>query len=330
MEVIQSNNISSLPSIIFLNSIAFDEETWQSYCQCFNLVFDKSYNKSYFLQKYQTTVLGYSFHGLLIDEVKRVNGGVTIIPFLYSFRNEEKLIGLAVDAFVHPGFRSDPFILAEMYALASSEAKKHGLYGIISVPNAIAYPYWKQFVGWQDIGELSYYALPLNIEKFLNIPKTLVLMANFILRSWSKLTAYFCYPKHREINLLKNSLFLQQRIYNWHQVINYEEITIILRTQDEEGIKTTYILGCFDLQMNWSAYAYRKAINFIISRIQPDIILFIGNMPFKQVSLFKVPRKKIPKSLPLTFDFLEKRTIDCSEYLNLKNWDFSLINYDVR
>jgi len=330
MVVIQPSNTDFFHEVIFLKTTGFDNQIWESYCKIFNQVFDKSFEKSYFIQKYQTTVLGYSFHGLLFDEFHQVKGGVTIIPYIYLVNKEKRLIGLAVDAFIHPEFRSNAFILADMYSLASSEARKANLFGILSVPNSVAYPYWKNFVGWQDIGKLPYYALPLRLEKFMNITSSLRKITNTALSIWGKLTIYFSFTRHRKIKLLKNPSFLEHRLYTWHHVIKDESTIVILRTQHEERIKTTYILGCFDLHMNWSKRAYKKAIHFTICRIRPDIILFIGNLPFHQCTLFKVPHKKIPKVLPLTFDFLKEKNVGGLDYLECKNWDFSLINYDVR
>ena len=47
--------------------------------------------------------------------------------------------------------------------------------------------------------------------------------------------------------------------------------------------------------------------------------------------LFKVPQKFVPKPLPLTYYVLDKKNkAKYSDMSNLENWDFSLMNFDVR
>ena len=62
-----------------------------------------------------------------------------------------------------------------------------------------------------------------------------------------------------------------------------------------------------------------------------DMILFVGFLHMKQCALFKCPKRFVPKRLPLTYYVLNKA--DREQYSDMKdskNWDFSLINFDVR
>ena len=78
-----------------------------------------------------------------------------------------------------------------------------------------------------------------------------------------------------------------------------------------------------------------KSLSFclreILNKDRADAILFVGILGLRQFSLFKTPHKFVPKPLPLTFHVIDKTNKDFMESMKQKyNWDFSLMNFDVR
>lgn len=74
-----------------------------------------------------------------------------------------------------------------------------------------------------------------------------------------------------------------------------------------------------------------KAIRTIAKTEQVDMILFVGFLHMKQMGLIKCPKRFIPKRLPLTYCVLDRT--DKEKYSDMQlsnNWDFSLMNFDVR
>ena len=74
-----------------------------------------------------------------------------------------------------------------------------------------------------------------------------------------------------------------------------------------------------------------KASNYIIKNTDADLILYVGYLKLFQTLFIKLPKKFEPKKLPLTCDILDDKDIDTySDMLEIKNWNFGLLNYDVR
>ena len=69
----------------------------------------------------------------------------------------------------------------------------------------------------------------------------------------------------------------------------------------------------------------------IIKKEHPDAVLYVGFMHFPQCLMIKLPKKMVPKRLPLTCYVLNKeRETQFSDVANPDNWNFSLMNFDVR
>jgi hypothetical protein len=74
-----------------------------------------------------------------------------------------------------------------------------------------------------------------------------------------------------------------------------------------------------------------KAVSFIKRFRDIDAVFFIGKLNLTQFLMFKVPKKVEPKRLPLVFDIISPEDHGVfSEINNIKNWNYSLLNYDVR
>ena len=99
---------------------------------------------------------------------------------------------------------------------------------------------------------------------------------------------------------------------------------------DEEGVKTAYIMD-FRQQGKRTHRALISLVTHILRKEKADAILFIGDLQLKQFILFKVPAKKVPQRFPLTIDYLGEDNKGIKNIVLLpNNWDFSLINFDVR
>ena len=64
---------------------------------------------------------------------------------------------------------------------------------------------------------------------------------------------------------------------------------------------------------------------------KPDIILFIGHLRLIQFLLMRVPRKSEPQPLPLIFNLTSSSYNEYFEpFSDEENWNFGLMNFDVR
>ena len=73
------------------------------------------------------------------------------------------------------------------------------------------------------------------------------------------------------------------------------------------------------------------AVSHIFRHEKIDIIMFVGTLRINQSILIKVPNKFQPKKLPFTYTLLNAdHSEKYSDMDNKNNWDFSLLNLDVR
>lgn len=307
------------------------KEEWFTYTIGFGEVFKKKTSISYFQRKYTNVEGGTSYHALLKDEKVGVVGGCTILPCLYERNKEPFLIGLAVDVFIRENYRTDPLMLRKMYKRLCILLIQKNIVAVMAVPNATAYPYWKNVVKWKDVGIINYWMLPVRIGN--------------ILKRWKLLNAFSLFYTHLMIGLSVSVAIYDFSTYNYTYKISpeggfmqhrYEDGYTIykddiyfyaFRIVDEEGIKTAYILDATKCGKRTTA-AFLKAVKHILQG-NIDLILYIGKVGCFQSLFFKTPRKLEPKALHLTCDLLssEKKYADI---YNIKKWDFGLKNYDVR
>ena len=74
--------------------------------------------------------------------------------------------------------------------------------------------------------------------------------------------------------------------------------------------------------------AFLKVIK-VIRQQNVDLIIYVGKMGVFQTLFIKVPKKLEPKKLPLMCDVLIPND-KFSDIYDINNWDFGLLNYDVR
>ena len=73
------------------------------------------------------------------------------------------------------------------------------------------------------------------------------------------------------------------------------------------------------------------AVSHIFRLEKIDIIMFVGTLRINQSILIKVPTKFQPQKLPFTYNLLDFNDSEkYSDMNNENNWDFSLLNLDVR
>jgi hypothetical protein len=103
----------------------------------------------------------------------------------------------------------------------------------------------------------------------------------------------------------------------------------IYRIFNEKGINTAYIMD-FRENGKRTFKALVCLITQILQKEKVGAILFIGELNFRQFLLLPVPENKAPQRFPLTYDLLDNNSEFETVLSNPKNWDFSLMNFDVR
>ena len=284
------------------------------YTLSFNQAFSQNKEVNFFLKKYLNSPLDYSFHSFAINE-KKIVAACTIIPYEYKISEKDVLIGLVVDTFILKEFRKkDPFLLLKMYKSLKSEIRKKELIATVSVPNLNAYNYWKKIVKCRDLMNLNYYII-LNNKIILNF---LQIINKFILRNNSQ--------SQKKIRIVKNKKFYKQRLTFNHKIYEDDNYRCVFTFHNEKNKNIAYLIDFYNTKTNEKDMS---SLIFSINNIKnnnADVIIFVGKIDLNQLLLIKIPSFLEPKKLNVIIDNFENH----EELLISDNWDFGLLNYDVR
>ncbi|MEI7981156.1 MAG: hypothetical protein WCI71_05855 [Bacteroidota bacterium] len=322
--------------ILTLKSTEIPENLWCSLVNSFNSVFSKSFTVGFFRHKYFTTIKGYSFHSLYLNEYNEVVGNCTIIPIEYFVNQKTVLVGLTVDIFINENYRNHTLALVELYESIKPLTFADEVQLIVGVPNNKAYSYWKHFIGWKDVGEIPYYALSLRVGNLIKQFKILNTFSLFFSYSWlytfGSINSLFNFHEARSlIRINRDRSIIEKQRYNFqHQIkLLNDQTNISYRIENEDGVIVAYLIDYYNIHKNRTSKALFQAISYIITKEKIDLLLYVGQIKMMQCLLFKVPKRFEPKKLWL---MAENLNMDISDNLlfDFKNWDFGLFNFDVR
>lgn len=279
---------------------------------------------------------GYAYHAVAFDDATgEIKGFNTYTPSLY--KNQLKLF-IGGSAFVRKKYRKDIFIFFDMIEALKEKGIEEGFVAALGVPNHNALDYSLKFFGATLIGFLDYYILPRNISRCVRKPWLFPI--NWLTRC---LTTFYVDFQYLLSNLWNNqeiepkySLVVDDEYLNARFAdscyIKYIEnkFTAYFRIVYENGVKVAYLMD-FREDRARTKRALVKAVRFIIKTKEPDAILFVGFLRMKQHVLLKVPKRYIPKPLPFVYGTFTKA--DRERYKDMKdmnNWNYSLMNFDVK
>ena len=318
-------------SIKSLLTSELTKDTLSKMAESFNCVFKKTYPVNYFADKYNNSALGFSFHGLLYHE-EIVVGSFSVIPKKYEANNKHYIFGLACDAFILEGHRKDELFLKRMHQAVVERLAEFKVSFVFSIPNDVAYPYWKYMVKYKDIGEMNYYIYPVKIGALVSSLKFINPFSSLFAGAWSTLLPLFNSKKllhvsDSGIGLSIDEEFLKQRFNASYSIITLSSASFfVYKIIEEDGIRVAYLFlivpstaGCLNRAMS---KLLKEKSNF-------DVVMFIGNWDEKPLSLMKVPKHKEPRKQRFVGTILDPN--NCPEgVLNIKNWRLSLSDFDNR
>ena len=304
-----------------------DEEVVKIY-KLFNEVFEQNRDVTTFRKEYENTVLGYSYHSMLLHEGEIV-GFHSCLPFYYLDNGKRFIAGLGIDTMVKKEHR-DFFGVRDMFEACVKRMKEEGCVLRVGFPNDNSYPVLKRGLKYKDVGKMITYFLPIKVgavKPFLRVLNPWSRLGSWCLIQISRLSYNgkihtFRYEKER-------SSFDKVR-YQWfggqYQTVETNGVTARYKVQLHEGVKTLFILDVHPM----SKKMFDKVVRCIYKKERKgiDLIMYVGYLPFTPLSLIKIPHKYEPKHFNFTCKVLEKGVFDDSIY-DIKNWDVNLSNYDL-
>jgi hypothetical protein len=269
----------------------------EKFRKLFYHVFNKDISSREFDRKYMHTPLGYSYHGLMFSEDQLV-GAYNIVPYRYDCFGVRMLFGLSTDMMVAEEHRGGPFNIVKMVHMVYEGLKRDNIGFVFGFPNNNAYRFTKHILKWNDIGELDFYALPINIA---------ALRPGL---SWANSIARLCVGSFARIPRIQRDVrvnFNVQKInggdFEEHRYDKQYEVIDLpgggkchyrIYTEDG-GVRTLYIIDVIPLTPKDFIGAMRKV--HAIADKHADLILYVGKIPFHPSGLIRVPRSKQPRRI---------------------------------
>lgn len=314
-----------------------DDHLWEQIVDGFNESFDLHFDIHHFKDGMSiSNPWGYSYHAVAIDdETGDLKGFNTYYPYLY--KNGLKFL-VSGDVFVRKKYRKDIFLFLDMLEDLRTVCVKDGFVVALGVPNHNALDYSIKFLGSKLVGFLDYYTMPVHPSNCLSKPylKPFDCIAKYMVIGYVSVHTFLSKifnPVETEVKyaLEVNDNYLKARfgdsVYHKYQT---GDIIAYYRIMDENSIKTAYLLDFREKNIR-TKRALAKAVSYIVKYDCPDAVLFVGFLRLKQHVLFKVPKRFIPKPLPLVCGVINKsRKKDLEDISDKNNWNFSLMNFDVR
>lgn len=312
----------------------FTPKEKENYCRLFKSVFNRDFTLEDFDNKYKSTVYGYSYHGLMIEDDEIV-GSNSIVPFYYHFFGRKIIFGLDMDTMIEKAHRhKDIMALKKIWQSSIPVMKAEQIPIVFGIPNAIAYPYWIKVNKWKDIGGLHYYILPIRISKLAHLPGIFDIYSLFYSAFFNFLAAIFPGSKKERrfpIARVDDPAFAAYRFQGYFK--NYRKIDLgsngiaYYTIVAEEKARVAYII---DVQP-FSAYHLSRAVREVyrLEKKTVDAILYVDRLDFCPVNLFKAPRRFEPVPIRLCFQVVDDSIID-GRADRIENWHTNLATFDVR
>jgi len=299
----------------------------QQYCTLFSDVFNKQMSIEEFFKKYQNNAFGYSYHSFILDN-DIIVGSYTVIPYKYNFFGSDMVFGLSVDTMIKDKYRGSPFTFKKLANNVYNELKKDKIPFVFGFPNDNVYLVRKKILKWADIGNLSYYVMPIKIENISNSYKKFSILNKAYQHVVNKFSSSKMDNIDVDFRIKKNidSGFFNCRYDKSYVVKKYKSCYFAYRVYNENDILTAFIIDIYPLTKQntefCAKYIYQNEKNI-------DIVIYVGNLTFKALNLIKVPKKFEPKTIHMSGKILIPELVD-ERVFNLSNWNVNLSNYDVR
>lgn len=314
------------------------EDLWQKISDGFNESFENHHTTAESLKNSfcVSNQLGYGYHAIDFDsDTGEIRGFNTYSPTFYKNGMKAFVSG---STFVRKKFRKDIFIFGDLITALRKKAKEDGFHVEIGVPNNNSREYARKFLKMKYVADLDYYILPRNLSVCLNKP--ILKFLDFFIRpildtylyiysGWSKIIN--AEEKDAKYSLIVNEEFHKSRFKssNYQKYIDGNYVAYF-KLVNENQAHVAYLMD-FRENNKRTKRALIKAIRHIVKLEHPDAVMFVGFLRLKQNVLFRVPRRFIPKPLPLTYFIIDKENKELFSGMDdVNNWNFSLMNFDVR
>lgn len=309
-----------------------DQTEKQAIVTLFNEVFHQERTIEILQNQYTQNAFGTCYHTMMYDNGFLV-GHITGLPGYY-WLNGKKLkavnpIDLMIDE-KHRGLQGFMFLVKKAWAYY----KEQGVQLIYNLPNNNSHPLFIKLKCTKSIGKLYTYIMPYRIGGIVEKFNFLNFLSIAFCRTWVFFSNIFASNKLIPFKVQRDyETFLHTRYNRFDGRYCYGELTnteFVYKLMSYEGKRTAFIIDIYKKTQK----AYCEAVRYLIKheRNNFDLILYVGNLPFVNPGLIRVPHKFEPKNFNFDGIILNQEGLteeDKADFYNINSWDINLSDDDV-
>jgi hypothetical protein len=294
----------------------------------FNKVFQLDRTMEYQMNQYIQNPFGYSWHNVVYDD-DRIIGHICAVPSYYWCNGEKVVFVDGVDAFIFKEYRDGEIFLNQLQSYFD-HMKKNGAKLMLGFPDAKVMKLYAKTKVYKKIGEMETYILPYRIGGVKPIFKPFNFISKAFAWSYVYITGLFASPQITSFKIEKDAISYNQTRYKRadgnYYVVKDGDLEFYYKCMSFKGNRAAFLIDV----TGKSAKKFNQAVKYILkhNRNDFDVVLYVGNLYFRNSGLIKVPHKYAPKQFNFIIKFFDK-SFDNDLVKNIRNWDVNLATYDV-
>jgi hypothetical protein len=280
------------------------------------------------MNQYVQNAFGYSWHNVVYDD-DRVVGHICAVPSYYWCNGEKVVFVDGVDAFILKEYRDGEIFLNQLQSYFD-HMKAIGAKLMIGFPDAKVMKLYAKTKVYKKIGEMQTYILPYKVGGVKPSLKLFNWASEAFSWCYVWLTGLFASNKETEFKIEKDTESFNatryKRMDGDYQIVRQGDLEFFYKCMPFNGVRAAFLIDV----TGKSARHFNKAVKYILkhNRNEFDLILYVGNLYFRNSGLIKVPAKFAPKQFNFIIKFFDK-SYNNDVVKDVRNWDVNLASYDV-
>ena len=294
----------------------------------FNTVFSLNRPLNVMVNQYVNNPFGDSWHNVVYDDDKVV-GHICAIPNYYWCNGEKVVFVDGVDAFIYKEYRDGEIFLNQLQSYFG-HMKKIGVKLMLGFPDAKVMKLYAKTKVYTKIGEMQTYILPYRVGGIKPSLRAFNWVSKAFAWTYVWLTGLFASKKVMQFKIEKDTESFNatryKRMDGDYQIVREGDLEFFYKVMPFKGIRAAFLIDV----TGKSAKHFNQAVKYILKHNSKefDLILYVGNLYFKNSGLIKVPQKFAPKQFNFIIKFFDK-SYNNDMVKDVRNWDVNLATYDV-
>ena len=300
--------------------------------ELYNVTFKNFINKKRsieeFLFKYESNILGFSYHGMIkIND--NVIGSYNVIPGEFLYFTEKKYFGQSVDTAISNKFKGNIYNLRKLSQGVYNMMIKDNINFVYGLPNRSFYKVKKKILNWNDIGALNYYVYPVSFENFLWKLKILNYPILFFCKLYNLFNFKYKKKNSFQIEKIGGNNFNKSRYDTSYSILKDEKYIIVYKKVNKEKYNNAqfiYVIDIFPFSNNLLENAVKK---ISVKEKNVDLIIYLDIADLKINNMIKVPNFFFKVKANVSGKIINKESVS-ENIFNKHNWQLNLSSFDVK